>query len=338
MSTVIKKIVGVVSGVGLLGLGGWSMGSGASRSPGLVVPAERFEVVHVGDGTLRWRRLDGRVPGGPSLVEDGVVLTERGGTLSVERADGLKPGAVAKGDLLLVAVRPDQEAIADARGAESAAAGAEALALSAGGRPGLVAAAEAKVGVAKAALEQAEASFARAQAVVAGGGVPAWDADLLRLEVDVRKAELRAAQAAVSAARLAPWESEVAAADARAAAASAWASAADARAYGPSLAAPFDGNLQTPGGDILLAVDSSERAVVQMLVPERRAADWVPGVPVKFLATSGDDPVRGEIAEIGTVAMATTTGPAVWAVVNLDMDVVPGTTGLVVRDTAWGAW
>jgi len=332
-----RPLVGAVSALLLVGLTVWAAGPTTVRAPAIVVPAQSFEVVHLGDGALRWRMLDGTQPGGPALVSDGVVLTERGGILAVELADGLTPGPVTEGTLLVVATRPDQEAIADARGAESAAADAEATAVAGGGRPGVVAAAQAQVEVARAELARAEAAEVRARAAAASGALPEFEAELAKLEVQVRRAALRAARMGVSSAQMLPWEAEQAAADARAAAALAWAEAADARAHGPSIKAPFDGVMRHPGGDVLVSVESTDTRWLQVRVPEPDASVWTAGASVDFSATSGSHTGTGTVVRVDSRAIGGEV-PTVWATVQLENPAPSGATGVALASRGGGMW
>lgn len=332
-----RPLVGVTSALLLMGLTVWASGPTTVRAPGIVVPAQSFEVLHTGDGALRWRMLDGTLPGGPALVSDGVVLTERGGTLAVALADGIAPGPVTAGTLLVVATRPDQEAIADARGAESAAADAEATAIAGGGRPGVVAAAQADVAVALAELKRAEAAEIRTRDAAERGALPAFEAELARLEVEVRRAAVRAAHMGVDSAQKLPWEAEQAAADARAAAAIAWAEAADARAHGPSIQAPFDGVLRHPGGDVMVVVESSDTRWLQVRVPERDADVWQAGAAVSFVSTHGGHEDVGKVVRVDTHAQSGGV-PNVWATVQLESPAPSGATGVVLAKRSGGMW
>jgi len=331
-----RMAVGALSAVAMLGLSAWSLAPGTVKAPALVVPAQLYEVSHTGDGALRWRLLDGTQPGGPHPVADGVMLTERGGTLDVRAGDDAIPGPISAGTLLVVASRPDQEAIADARGAESAAADAEAQALASGGRPGIVAAAMAQVDVARAALAQAEAAEYRATAAAEQGAVPEFEAELARLEVRVRKAALRAARTDVQSAQMLPWEAEQAAADARAAAALAWAEAADARAHGPGLTAPFDGVLTHPGGDILARVEATDTRWLQVRVPERDRAAWTTGAAATFVSTDQAFSTTGTIVRVGAQAHPTEDLPTIWATIQLEQPAPAGATG--IAKTARAGW
>jgi len=332
-----RPIYGILSAVMLVGLTAWAAGPTTVKAPAIVVPAQSFEVVHLGDGALRWRVLDGTIPGGPVIVSDGVVLTERGGILNVQLADGAVPGPVSEGTLLVVATRPDQEAIADARGAESAAADAEATAIAGGGRPGIVAAAQAEVAVAQAELRRAEAAEGRMRAAASSGALPAFEAELATLEVQVRQAALRAARMGVNSAQMLPWEAEQAAADARAAAALAWAEAADTRAHGPSIAAPFSGTLRHPGGDVLVCVESDDTRWVQVRLPERDIEAWASGAEVAFSTTSGSYSGTGTVVRVDSHAQAGEV-PSVWATVQLAESAPTGATGVVHATQAGGLW
>ena len=331
--------IGVGSAVLMAGLCFAAAAPGSVRAPALVVPAEVYEVRHTGDGSVRWMRLDGSIPGGPLPVEDGVMLTERGGTMDLRVADDVVPGPISSGTVLFSAVRPDQEAIAEARGAESAAADAESQALASGGRPGIVAAALAQVEVARAALAQAEATELRATEAAEQGAMPELEAELARLEVNVRRAALRAARMDVESAQRLPWEAEQAAADARAAAAIAWADAADARARGPALTAPFDGVLRHPGGDVLARVESSDTTWLQVRVPERDRGAWQAGAAVDFVTTDGTFQAAGTIQRVDTTAHPTESVPTIWASVSLAQVAPAGATG-IARTTreGWLPW
>ena len=331
-----RIVVGTLGVVGMLGLSVWSLAPGVHRAPGIVVPGQVYEVLHVGDGAVRWRLLDGAQPGGPHPVSDGVVLAERGGTVELSLVDGVVAGPVSRDTVLLTARRPDQEAMADARGAESAAAEAEADALASGSRPGLVSAAIAQVNVAKAALTRAEATEFRVTAAAERGALPTFEAELARLDVQVQEASLYAARMDVERARLLPWEAEQAAADARAAAAASWAEVADVRAHGPALAAPFDGILYHPGGDTLVRVDSLDTRWVQVRVPERERNVWTTGATASFVTTDGSFSSDGTVARIGTLAQSSGDVPVVWATLLLQDPAPSGATG--VAKTVGTAW
>ncbi len=332
-----RVIAGALGILGLVGLTIWSAAPSTAIAPALVVPAQTYEVSHAGDGAVRWRLLDGTLPGGPLAVADGVVLTERGGTVDIEAPDDVAPGPVSQGTVLLVARRPDQEAIADARGAESAAADAEATALANGARPALVSAALARVQVARAALARAEATEFRATAAANQGALPELEAELARLDVRVQQANLHAARQEVESARLLPWEAEQAAADARAAAAASWAEAADARAHGPTLSAPFDGVLQVPGGNVLARLEALDSGWLQVRVPERSRSAWSVGAAVSFTSTDGTFSASGRVTNVGTQAQAAGSIPVVWATVRLDAAAPAGSTG-VARTAVAGWW
>ena len=320
--------MGVLGGLGLTALTVWAAAPGTTIAPALVVPAQVYEVRHSGDGAIRWRFLDGTLPGGPLPISDGVMLTERGGTVDIRIADGVESGEVVQDTVLLTAYRPDQEAVADARGAESAAATAESEALASGGRPGVVAAAQAQVEVARLALIQAEATEVRTRNAAEQGALPEFDAELAGLEVEVRRAALRAARMEVEGAQELPWEVEQSAADARAAAALAWAEAADARARGPGLKAPFDGTLRHPGGDVLVRLESLDTAWLQVRVPERDRGAWVEGQRVTFASTDGTVQTSGVVAQVDTAAHPTESVPTIWASVRLEAPVAAGATGV----------
>lgn len=331
-----RAAIGVASGVLLLGLSLAVAAPGSARAPAIVVPAQVFEVRHTGDGALRWRQLDGSLPGGPLPISDGVTLTERGGTVDIQLAAGVAPGPIAAGTTLVEATRPDQDAIAEARSAEQAAADAESEALASGSRPGLVAAAQARVEVARAALRQAEATARRTTATVEQAAVSELEAELARLEVEVRRATLRAAQREVEGARLLPWDAEQVAADARAKAARAWADAALARAKGPALNVPFDGILSHPGGEVLARVASTDTTWLQVRVPERDRSAWQVGASVDFTTTDGAFHTRGTIEAVDTAAHPTEAVPTIWASVSLAESAPAGATG-TARATG-GGW
>ncbi len=332
-----RMVVGIGGVVGMAGLSVWATAPGTHRAPGLVVPGQVYEVSHAGDGAVRWRLLDGTLPGGPHPVSDGIVLADRGGTVQLALVDGIEAGPVSRDTVLLTARRPDQEATADARGAESAAAEAEASALASGRRPGPVSAALAQVNVAEAALTRAEAAEARATAAAQQGALPTFEAELARLDVRVQEASLHAAKMQVESARLLPWEAEQAAADARAAAAASWAEVADARAYGPALAAPFDGILDHPGGDVLVRIASLDTRWVQVRVPERERSAWKAGQATSYTTTDGAYSSEGTIARIGTLAQSSGDVPVVWASVRLEEPAPSGATG-VMKTLGDGWW
>ena len=73
-SPLVRVLVGGCAAVSLLGLAWWGAEPSMVRAPGVVTPSLEYRVEHLGDGRVRWRLLDGAVPGGPSTQLEGVFV------------------------------------------------------------------------------------------------------------------------------------------------------------------------------------------------------------------------------------------------------------------------
>ena len=69
-------VLGSIAGMALVALGLWGAEPTTIEGAGQVTPAREYRVEHLGDGRLRWRVLDGAVPGGPVTVAEGVLVME----------------------------------------------------------------------------------------------------------------------------------------------------------------------------------------------------------------------------------------------------------------------
>lgn len=332
----VRIPLGIGGAVALIGLGIWSVGPGKIRAPGIVQPALEYRVEHTGDGRVRWRLLDGSVPGGPVSAAEGVVIEERGSPIEITIATAATHGSAVRADTPIATVSaPALAAAAAAMAAEEAAATADLEALEAGGRTGVVRAAQAQVKVARANLGRAERAAAILDKLADAGSVGAWEAELARMEARVQQNVLVAAEAAVLEARDAPLEAEINAAAGRVRAAAARTEEASLRAAGATLASPFSGTVVRPGGDVLVAVQSAGPTLIQIAVAEAQHADVNAGDPVRFVPTAGGEPVVGQVLALSDAASLRDAGPGVWAVAKLDGPVPAGATGVAEIGT-WG--
>jgi HlyD family secretion protein len=329
----VDTILGVVAGAALLGLGLWGAEPTSIEGPGQVTPAREYRVEHLGDGRLRWRLLDGAVPGGPVTVAEGVLVEVRGEPLGMVVEEAAAQGArIAAGTPLITVDTPGASAALLAAQAERDAAHGDLEILRAGGRPGDVAAAAAGVAVAEATLARARADEQIAARLSEQKAGAAFDHQAAILQVAVAEAELKAARASVSAARQAPHGVELTAAEHRVRAADARLDAATARADATNLRAPFAGIARRPGGDVLIAVQDDSVPLVQATLPERDAARLRTGTTGDFRLTNGAGTVSATLVAVGTQAETSTNGPVVWALAKLDSAVPAGATGVLELD------
>lgn len=333
MNRNVDTLLGVVAGIALLGIGLWGAEPASIEGPGQVTPAREYRVEHLGDGRLRWRLLDGAVPGGPVTVAEGVLVEVRGEPLGMVVEEAAAQGArIAAGTPLITVDTPGANAALIAAQAERDAAHGDLEILRAGGRPGDVAAATASIAVAEATLARARANEQIAARLAEQRVGASFDHQAALLQVGVAEAELKAARASVSAARQAPHNVELTAAEDRARAADARLEAATARADATNLRAPFAGVARRPGGDVLIAVQDDSVPLVQATLPERDAARLRAGTTGDFRLTSGAGSVPATLVAVGTQAETSTTGPVVWALARLDAAVPPGATGVLELD------
>ena len=330
MNRRIDTTLGAIAGVALIALGFWGAAPTRIEGAGLVTPAREYRVEHLGDGRLRWRLLDGAVPGGPVTVAEGVLVEVRGEPLGMVVEEAAAEGArLVAGTPLLAIDTPGASAALVAAQAERDAAHGDLEILRAGGRPGDVAAAAASVAVAEAALAEARANEQIAARLADQRAGAAFDHQAAILRVGVAEAQLQAARASVSAARQAPHGVELTAAEDRARAADARLVAATARADATNLRAPFAGVARRPGGDVLIAVQDDSVPLVQATLPEREAARLRRGAKGDFRLTSGAGSVPATLVAIGTEAQSSGKGPVVWALARLDAAVPSGATGVL---------
>ena len=205
MNRRIDTLLGAIGGITLIALGVWGAEPDTIEGAGQVTAAREYRVEHTGDGRLRWRLLDGAVPGGPVTVAEGVLVEDGGEPLQFMVEEAAAPGArLAAGTPLVSLETPAVKAAMAAAAAERDAALADLDTLRAGGRRGDVAAAQAAVTVAEAALAEARANeviAARLAEQRAGG---TFDHQTAILRVAVAEAQLSAARAGVAAARQFP--------------------------------------------------------------------------------------------------------------------------------------
>ena len=333
MNRRIDTLLGAIGGITLIALGVWGAEPDTIEGAGQVTAAREYRVEHTGDGRLRWRLLDGAVPGGPVTVAEGVLVEDRGEPLQFMVEEAAAPGArLAAGTPLVSLETPAVKAAMAAAAAERDAALADLDTLRAGGRRGDVAAAQAAVTVAEAALAEARANeviAARLAEQRAGG---TFDHQTAILRVSVAEAQLSAARAGVAAARQAPHEVELDAASDRVRAAEARLEAASTRVDAGSLRTPFAGVARRPGGDVLVSVEDDSVPLVQAAVPERLAGRLRAGAPGTFRLTNGAGSVPATLVSVDSKAYPGETGPVVWALARLDAPAPGGATGILSLD------
>ncbi len=333
-----QRILGGVSAVLLAAIGWWGTEPSAVRAPGVVTPALEYRVEHLGDGRVRWRLLDGAVPGGPATQVEGVFVEVRGEPLTVEVSPAAADGArVEVGTALVDVHAPGATAGAAAAEAERDAAARDLEVLEAGGRPGVVAAAQAAVGVAEAGLAQARANAAVVSRLVEQGAAGAWEREAAVLAVGVAEAQLQAARASVGAAIAAPHATEVQAARDRLAAADARLQLAQARAASTTLTSPIRGRAHRPGGDIIVSVQDDSVSLVQVALPEAARGRVEVGAAADFRPTRGGPPIAATVLAVSDAAVTGAGGPVVWALARLEAPLPPGATG-TLRVDGGGSW
>ncbi|MEC7945935.1 MAG: hypothetical protein VX265_00125 [Myxococcota bacterium] len=333
MNRRFDTIAGLLAGSALVALGVWGAEPQAVEGAGQVTPAREYRVEHLGDGRLRWRLLDGAVPGGPVTVAEGVLVEVRGEPLGLIVEEAAAPGArLEAGTPLLTVDTPGADAALRAAQAERDAAKADLEILQAGGRPGDVSAATATVAVAAAALAEARADERIAASLAEKRAGATFDHQAALLRVGVAEAELKAARASVAAARQAPHSVELTAAEQRARAAEARLMAATARADATTLTTPFAGVARRPGGDVLVSVEDDSVPLVQATLPERHASQLLPGTQGDFRLTNGAGSVPATLVAVGTEARSGAQGPVVWALARLETAAPTGATGILSLD------
>lgn len=328
--SLLRGLVGGGAALALLGLAWWGAEPSVVRVPGVVTPSLEYRVEHLGDGRIRWRLLDGAVPGGPSTQVEGVFVEVRGEPLTVELAPGAAAGRHVEAGAALVEVRaPGAISGAAAARAERDAAAADLAVLESGGRPGIVAAAEADVEVAEAALNEARAQEVLVAGLVEQGAAGAWELQTASLAVAVAEAQVAAARASVGAAINQPHSTEVVAARDRVLAAEARMELADARAAATTLRSPIAGKAFRPGGSVLVTVKDPSVALVQVAVPEALRSRVGPGASADFRPTQGGDAVPAQVLSVGETAVAGPSGPVVWTLARLENPLPFGSTGIL---------
>jgi hypothetical protein len=315
----------------LLGLAAWTAAArGPVRAGGVVVAPREVQISHLGDGVLRWRELDGALPGGPALVAERVVEAPRGEALGFALADGLAPGAeVGEGAPLLRVGAPALSAAVAARQAEVAEAEATLAVLEAGARVGDRVAAEAEVHVAEAQLAQARALAENARRLRDQGAAPAFEAELAALTAGVADAARRSARARATQARQEPLEVELEAARRRVDVTRALVAEAQARVATTELTAPFPGVVARPGGDMLLSLRAAGAPLVQVALSEHQRARVEVGDAARFHPRSGGPAVPGRVVAVASEAAVMGVRVVVWATVALDAPAPVGATGEV---------
>ncbi len=326
----LRLILGAAGALGLALAAGWAAGPGEVRANGVVEPALEYRVEHAGEGLVRWRLLDGTVPGGPAVLSEGLALADRSAPIEIlllhDKAEG---ESVAAGTPLARVRAPVLEAAATARTEDQVAAAADVDAIRAGARQGQAVAAQAQVELARANLARARRTAELNRALVSQGGGAAWEAELADLEVQVQERALKAAQAAVAGARDLPWEAEIDAAEARRRAAGAAADEARQRAQGALLTAPFDGTLHRPGGDVLLSLQGPGPTLVQVAVDARDRGDMQVGAALRFQPMTGGAPIPGTLVALSDRSTPRTVGgPVIWVLARLDSALPVGATGV----------
>jgi hypothetical protein len=336
----LRRALGAIAGLALLvgAASGATIGGASGR--GVVEPADALRVTHLGDGIVRWTRLDGRIAAGPVVVEEGILSGERGDPLRilVEAKEGPE-GAdrVSEGQALLSVRSTLRAEVAAATEAELAALDADLATLEAGGRSGDRAAAESAVSVARARLSEARQIAARLTAVGNAGAIPTWEAEVAALRVSVREAELAEARAGVAAAAAAPLPAELEAARARAASARARLTQARARLDAEVLRAPFAGRLIAGVDPVVLELVSTEADLLRIALPENQRAKVALGDPITFRPVEGGSTVEGRLIGLDPRARSSMHGPVFFAVAQLERPLPLGATG-GVSVGAWRPW
>ncbi|NOY26348.1 MAG: hypothetical protein GXP62_10795 [Oligoflexia bacterium] len=329
----LRLVLAVVAVGILLGLVGWSLGAGRVEGPARVEAATEFRVTDQGDGRVRWTLLDGRVPGGPVVVSDGVLQADRGDPVVVEVAKGLKAGQhvdIGADVAHVTATRQDEDV--SALQAQLQAVHAEQALLLAGGRPEAVARARQAVDVAEASLARSQADLAHVRDLSEAGAVGAWSAEDAGLQVAVQRADRDLAIASLAEVRKPARAEEIAQLQARQAVIQARLNAAQSRLNGQALTSPISGTVtMTAGEDIISTVVSiigEDTPVLQIAVSEA-ARDLVSlGDPVRFTPTaSAGSPVDGRVLAVGSMAGTLGGEPVVWLVATLDQPMAVGATG-----------
>ena len=332
-----RLVSGGIATVALLGLGIYGLQPGSVRASGVVSAAREYRVESVGDGRMRWRLLDGAVPGGPVTVAEGVLVETRGEPVAITLNSAFATGTQApKGATLVTIDVPVAVAAVATLAAERDATQAEVEALEAGGRNGDIAAAQAEVSVARASLKETLAQTLKLEDLAKTGAAPSWEVDTAWLKVSVQEAIVAAALANVAAARQAPLPAEIAASQGRLAAAEARLGEATARTDATILAAPFAGTVYRPGGAVLVSLRDEGVGLVQIALPENRRSEVEVGAALRFKPTGGTDNIKGTLLSIAAAAAPSANGSIVWAVARLDEPVPSGATGRVEIDG--GGW
>lgn len=322
-----RLLLALLGFLGLLALGlDARLGSAPIPATAQLVPAASFQVEHAGDGRVRWRRLDGAVPGGPVVAEEGLLEASRGEPLrlrvQVGQGDRVEAGAeLARLEQDLVAAR---EAAAEA---ELRAQEAERQVLALGGTPEAVRLAEREVEVARAALAQARAQVARLSSLQAQGALGGWEVEDARLLLELRTAELTQAQAGVALARQPARAEELELAEAATQAARARLEEARAARAAEVLRSPLTGRVEQPGGEILVRVDAEQAPVLQLAIEARALPRLRPGLSVEFRPSGSDALLHGRLVALNPTVRALGERAVVWATAALDEPTSAGPTG-----------
>lgn len=324
-----RLLMAAAGAVALIALAATTVGRSRDlTAPAQVVPARSFALHHAGDGIVRWVLSDGRVPGGPVAVEEGVVEGERGDT-RVVKIEALHGAQVEVGTLLATigsARSAEREAAEDA---ERRAREADLALVSRGGRDEDVRWARREVEVARAAVVQAKAQSERLSGLVASGAASAWEAQDAALQLSLREAELALATVGVDRAALAPRPEDLALAEAGVAAAAARLAEARAARAHERLVSPLVGRVDLPGSGIVLRVLGDEPSVLQIALDAHQRGLVHPGDEVLFQVGEEAEPRRGRIVAVGDEVRAVGLRAVVWLTASVEPAVPVGVTGVV---------
>ena len=325
---ITRILAGVVALLGLVAMAGWSVLGSDLHVPAMVEATQTFSVVHAGDGRVSWSISDGRSPGGPTVIENGVIEGQRGDSLTVLLPEGVVPGAKIEANHTIAIMHSSKMAeeslVLDQQYQTLQ---AELALLKAGGREEDVAAARERVQVAEANLARARREADRLDSLVSDGAGRSWEAEDAHLQVDLREAQLDVARLRITQAKKPARAEEVLAAEAHLSEIAARIESINARQADQTLKPPFDGVVNFPGGDVLVAVHSSELPVLQLAVDERKASQVHVGDLVRFAPTDGSRITGGKVIATSTVARPMGGRGVVWAVAALDEAQPIGATG-----------
>ena len=307
----LRTALGLVCAAGLFGVGV------QTRAPRrcarqAVVSALEFRVEHDGAGAVRWVVLDGGVQGtGGDL--GGVLLADRLSPLGCPSRMGWRSASVSAGQTL---ASLSLRAVRGAAGVRDAAGPPRGLRPTRRAGPGR--------GVRRRGQRPARRGQPRPGATGGGrgplpverGAAGEWEAELADLDVGVQEGALAAAEAELTRAQGMNLRAEVDAA----ALGRVPRTSPSTRPWPPSTPAS-----RRPSAGRCVAAGAGPRGhtadgpgLVQVALPERDAGRIRLGAPVAFHGNAGGDEVPGTVLAVSEAAAIGPSGPAVWALVQLD--------------------